>query len=52
MAPYRERYEGIRNDRQYLEDVLSAGAHKARQVALPVMDRARSRCGFPTRRSP
>jgi tryptophanyl-tRNA synthetase len=49
MEPYRERYEKIKDDRDYLEDVLKLGAKKARAVAQEVTGRARERCGFPKR---
>jgi tryptophanyl-tRNA synthetase len=49
MEPYRERYEKIKDDHDYLEDVLRLGAKKARAVAQEVTGRARERCGFPKR---
>ncbi|MBN1947364.1 MAG: tryptophan--tRNA ligase [Bradymonadales bacterium] len=49
MGPYREHYQQIRGDLDYLEDVLRAGATKARQVAGPVLELARSRCGYKRR---
>lgn len=46
LAPYRERYMEIKDDRDYLEDVLREGAKKARTVAQEVVGRARERCGY------
>ncbi len=46
MAPYRDRYEEISQDIDYLEDVLRDGAHRARERAVPVLDRVRARCGY------
>lgn len=47
MEPYRDRYEQIRSDTDYLEDVLRDGAQKARGVASEVMGRVREKCGYP-----
>ena len=49
MAPYRERYEQLRDDVDTLEDVLKMGAKRARAIAQEVTGRARERCGYPTR---
>jgi tryptophanyl-tRNA synthetase len=52
MAPYRERYEQIKDDTDYLEDVLHEGAKKARGVASEVVGRVREKCGYPSRPFP
>ena len=49
MAPYREKYETLRNDEDALEEILREGAKKARAVAQEVVGRARERCGFAQR---
>ena len=46
MAPYRERYDKLCGDRDYLEDVLTQGAQKARAVANEVLERVRVGCGY------
>ncbi|MEE9392146.1 MAG: tryptophan--tRNA ligase [Planctomycetota bacterium] len=46
MAPCRERYEALLNDRGEIDRTLRSGAEKAREVAERVMDRLRTRCGF------
>jgi tryptophanyl-tRNA synthetase len=46
FAPYRERYEKIKDNHTFLEEVLQDGAQRARAVALPVLDRVRERCGY------
>lgn len=48
LAPYRERYDQLIADRDTLEDVLRAGALKARTTAREVMGRARERLGYPS----
>jgi len=49
MAPYREKYEAIKDDRAYLDDVLHDGAKRAGAVASGVLERARAACGLPNR---
>jgi tryptophanyl-tRNA synthetase len=49
IAPYRERYDALRADEDYLEDVLRAGAAKVRGKAQEVLDRARHGVGFSRR---
>ncbi len=46
IAPYRERYEGLRADEGHLEEVLQAGAEKVRATARDVLGRAREAVGF------
>ncbi len=46
FAPLRERFEEIRNDTDYLDDVLDAGAKKVRPVAVEVMERCREAVGL------
>ncbi len=46
MEPYRARYEEIREDIDYLEDVLQDGASRARAIAQEVTGRARAHCGY------
>jgi len=46
LAPVRERYEAISSDRGELEGVASAGAEKARDMAAPVLARARRAVGL------
>jgi tryptophanyl-tRNA synthetase len=50
LAPPRERFVRLRADEDYLEDVLQAGATRARAVGLPVLDRVRQAAGFAGRR--
>ncbi len=49
FGPMRERYDALLADRDMLEDILQAGARRARAVAEPVMERVRSAVGLPTR---
>ena len=46
VAPLRERYEALLGNPSHLEDVLQAGAHKARAVAAPLMHELRSAVGL------
>ena len=46
FARGRERYAALEADPDYVEDVLRAGAQKARAVAREVTDRARQACGL------
>ena len=45
FADGRQRYDQLIGDFSYVEDVLTEGARKAREVAREVTDRARSACG-------
>ena len=45
LAPVRERYEALRADEAGLEDVLEAGAAKARAIAGPTVREVRSLMG-------
>ena len=45
LAPKREAYLAIRADEQTLDQILSAGSARARQVALATMGRVRSAVG-------
>ena len=47
VAPMRERYDALIAAPDTLEDVLRAGAAKARGVAREVLGRARERVGYP-----
>ncbi len=49
MAPFRARYEALKDDHDTLEDILRDGAKKAAVVADEVIERVRSRCGYPAR---
>ena len=52
LAPVRERYEQLRPDEAALEEVLEAGAEKARAIAAPTVAEAREAMGIgrPVRR--
>ena len=50
LAPVRERYEALRADEDALEDVLAAGAEKARDLARPVLADVREAMGVGPRR--
>ncbi|MGM0557165.1 MAG: tryptophan--tRNA ligase [Myxococcota bacterium] len=45
FEPYREKYRALIDDREYLEEVLDAGANKVRPVVDRVMLRCRSAVG-------
>jgi tryptophanyl-tRNA synthetase len=45
LRPARERYVELRADEAALEDVLAAGAEKARAIAVPVLDDVRQAMG-------
>jgi tryptophanyl-tRNA synthetase len=47
LAPVQERYAELRPDEAGLEEVLGAGAEKARKIARPVLADVRERMGFP-----
>ncbi|MCC7491449.1 MAG: tryptophan--tRNA ligase [Fimbriimonadaceae bacterium] len=46
LAPIRERYEQLRQDLDYVEDVLRDGAARARLVARATLDACRLAAGF------
>jgi tryptophanyl-tRNA synthetase len=46
LAPVRERYTDLRADEGRLEEILEAGAERARAIARPVVDDARAAMGF------
>ena len=46
FAPFRERREKLASDPSYVEDVLKAGAARARSEAAKTMDRVRSAVGL------
>lgn len=46
IAPMRERYEALLASPAHLEDVLQAGAQKARAVAMPLISELRSAVGL------
>lgn len=46
LGPAREKYEALMGDLDTLEDILLAGAKKARAVAQEVTGRAREKIGF------
>ena len=46
FKPYRDKYDRLRDDEAYLEDVLAAGAGKVRPVVDEVMDRVRQATGL------
>jgi tryptophanyl-tRNA synthetase len=50
LAPVRERYEDLRADEDALEEVLAAGAEKARALARPVLADVRDAMGVGPRR--
>jgi tryptophanyl-tRNA synthetase len=49
FGPAREKREKLAADLPYVEDVLAAGAKKARAKAREVLDRAKAACGASTR---
>ena len=46
IAPIREKAEAIRNDRQYLKEVMEIGAEKARKSAVSTMELVRASMGL------
>jgi tryptophanyl-tRNA synthetase len=46
IEPFRQRYETIKEDKSYLENVLVEGAVKARQEASKVLEKVRSSIGI------
>ncbi len=51
LGPARDRYIRLRADDATLEDILRAGAKRARTVAQEVLDRVRSRIGYASAQS-
>ena len=45
FAPFRDKYESIKDDHDYLEDILRAGADRVRPIVDDVMDRVRRAAG-------
>jgi len=50
LSPFRQRYEELSHDRDYVEDVLREGGKKARQIAAELMERVRSAAGITPRK--
>lgn len=50
FEPFRKRHEELVNDLGYVEDVLRAGAQRARAVIGETVERAHRACGIPPRR--
>ncbi len=50
LAPVRERYAELRPDEATLEEILAAGAEKARAIAAPIVAEVRDRMGIGPRR--
>lgn len=46
FGPYRQKYEALIDDTDYLEDVLRAGADRVRPLVDEVMDRVRQASGL------
>jgi tryptophanyl-tRNA synthetase len=46
LSPVRERYAELRPDEKRLEEVLAAGAEKARRIAAPIVADVRERMGI------
>ncbi len=46
LAPFRARYEELTRNRDYVEDVLTQGAKKARAIAQEIMEKVRSATGI------
>ncbi len=46
VAPFRERYFAVRDDKAHLEAILADGGERARAVGREVLRRARHRVGF------
>ena len=45
LAPVRERFQTLRADEAQLEEVLAAGAQRARGLAAETMEAVRARMG-------
>lgn len=50
FAPYRDTFDAIYQDTDYVEGILEAGAAKVRPIAEEVMDRVRDATGLATKR--
>ncbi|MBN1764168.1 MAG: tryptophan--tRNA ligase [Sedimentisphaerales bacterium] len=48
LDPFRQRFEKLSQDSDYVEDVLREGGKKARAVAVELMDKVRSATGIIT----
>src|SRR5690606_20882843 len=46
LAPMRDRYAALMAEPDRIEDILLAGAEKARKLALPVMEQLREAVGL------
>jgi tryptophanyl-tRNA synthetase len=46
LRPFRERREQVLSDRGELERILERGAERARELAVPIMDRTRKAVGL------
>ena len=46
LEPYRQRYEELGDDPDYIEDVLRSGGQRAREAAAGLMERVRSATGI------
>jgi tryptophanyl-tRNA synthetase len=46
LAPVRERYQELRPDEDRLEEILDAGAEKARAIAAPILAEVRAAMGI------
>jgi len=46
LGPYREKYERLAHDKDYVEDVLREGAAKARAAARVLMEKVRRAAGI------
>ena len=46
ISPIREKAEAIRNDEQYLKEVMEMGAEKARKSAKATMELVRQAMGL------
>jgi tryptophanyl-tRNA synthetase len=50
FAEARQRRDQLEKDPDTLEDILQAGAKRARQKGAEVLDRVRTACGLPSQR--
>jgi tryptophanyl-tRNA synthetase len=50
LDPFRQRYEELSQDSDYVEDVLREGGKKARAIAVELIERVRSATGIVTSR--
>ena len=51
LAPVRERYAELRGDEAALEEILAAGAERARELCRPVLADVREAMGVGPRRA-